>query len=198
MMSPVVGRGEYRAAAAAISAGHAEYPSFRHLFPDPARRTDPRCGPSSKERYAMRSRSVPCSRLAMEAGWMQPAVSAPARGLPLGSALRKLRATPSLALRSSSPTPVRSLPLPAMAAHVERHHRGNERLGIWKCSPCVPSASDAALGTRLLEPILARADRDGVSCRLETSDPANVAYRTSGSVSMSTVHRSRSSATAPL
>jgi predicted N-acetyltransferase YhbS len=32
------------------------------------------------------------------------------------------------------------------------------------------------LGSRLVRPILERADRDGVACHLETADPANVPY----------------------
>ena len=36
----VVGAGGHRDAADAIVAGHGEYPSFRYLFPDPARRLD--------------------------------------------------------------------------------------------------------------------------------------------------------------
>jgi predicted N-acetyltransferase YhbS len=32
------------------------------------------------------------------------------------------------------------------------------------------------LGSRLVEPILERPDRDGLPCRLETSDPANVPF----------------------
>jgi hypothetical protein len=34
----VLQRGEHRAGAAAIAAGHVDYPTFRHLYPDPHRR----------------------------------------------------------------------------------------------------------------------------------------------------------------
>lgn len=34
----------------------------------------------------------------------------------------------------------------------------------------------AGLGTRVLLPVLDRADADGTACYLETSDPANVAF----------------------
>ncbi|MGH8916606.1 MAG: GNAT family N-acetyltransferase [Acidimicrobiia bacterium] len=39
-----------------------------------------------------------------------------------------------------------------------------------------PDHQRLGLGTRLMEPVLGRADRDRVTCRLETSDPANLAY----------------------
>lgn len=37
-------------------------------------------------------------------------------------------------------------------------------------------AQRQGLGSRLLQPVLSRADRDGVLCYLETADPANLAY----------------------
>ncbi|HLM63568.1 MAG TPA: GNAT family N-acetyltransferase [Acidimicrobiales bacterium] len=39
-----------------------------------------------------------------------------------------------------------------------------------------PERQRQGLGSRLVEPILDRADCDGVACRLETPDPANVGY----------------------
>ncbi len=39
-----------------------------------------------------------------------------------------------------------------------------------------PDAQRRGLGSKLIEPVLRRADRDGVACYLETSDRANVAY----------------------
>jgi len=39
-----------------------------------------------------------------------------------------------------------------------------------------PDAQRLGLGSRLMEPALEQADRDGVACRLETSDRANVPY----------------------
>lgn len=37
-------------------------------------------------------------------------------------------------------------------------------------------AQGQGLGSRLLRPVLARADRDGLPCYLETADPANLAF----------------------
>ena len=82
--------------AAAIPAGHADYPSFRHRFPDPARRA---------------------RALALFEGTVQQ----------FGASWYR------------------------------------EVLSVR------PESRRRALGTRLLEPILERADRDGVPCHLETS-----------------------------
>jgi GNAT superfamily N-acetyltransferase len=43
-----------------------------------------------------------------------------------------------------------------------------------------PDSQRRGLGSRLVEPILERADRQGLPCRLETSDPANVFYQRFG------------------
>jgi GNAT superfamily N-acetyltransferase len=169
----VVGRDEYRSAAAAISAGHAEYPSFRHLFPDPARRA-----------RALRAFFEATVRDAIPFGAVFATgeggqVDATAVWLPPGafpwSAWRKLRATPLLArVFLADPRA-----FPAFARYggiVERHHRGNGASWYLEVLSVRPGSQRRGLGTRLLEPILERADRDGVPCRLETSDPANVAY----------------------
>jgi GNAT superfamily N-acetyltransferase len=60
-------------------------------------------------------------------------------------------------------------------AAVERTHKGDGP-GISWCCRCGPQHQRQGLGTRLVEPILECADCDGATCRLETSDPANVAF----------------------
>ena len=105
-------------------------------------------------------------------------VDATAVWLPPGafpwSAWRKLRATPSLArVFLADPRA-----FPAFARYggvVDRHHRDNGASWYLEVLSVRPEFQRRGLGTRLVEPILERADRDGVPCRLETSDPANVA-----------------------
>jgi ribosomal protein S18 acetylase RimI-like enzyme len=68
---------------------------------------------------------------------------------------------------------------PAFARYgsiVERHHRGDVTSWYLEVLSVRPESQRRGLGTRLLEPILERADRDGMPCCLETSDPSNVAY----------------------
>ena len=54
--------------------------------------------------------------------------------------------------------------------HPKDRHWSLEALGIR------PEAQRQGLGTRLMTPILQRADSEAVDCYLETSNPANVAY----------------------
>jgi ribosomal protein S18 acetylase RimI-like enzyme len=169
----IVGRSGYRAAAAAISAGHAEYPSFRHLFPQPTRRARAlRAFFEVTVRDAIPFGSVLATgeggRVDAIAVWLPP-------GAFPWSASRKLRATPSLArVLLADPRA-----FPAFARYgslVERHHRGDVTSWYLEVLSVRPEYQRRGLGTRLLKPILERADRDQVSCRLETSDPSNVAY----------------------
>ena len=67
---------------------------------------------------------------------------------------------------------------PAFMRHgaaVERTHKGDRSWYLVVLS-VRPEHQRQGLGTRLVEPIFERADRDGATCRLETSDPANVAF----------------------
>ena len=169
----IVQRGGHRAAAAVISAGHAEYPSFRHLFPDAARRA-----------HALRAFFEATVRDAIPFGAVlttgeEGRVDATAVWLPPGaspwSAWRKLRATPSF-MRVFLADPHA---FPAFARYggiLEQHHRGSGSSWYLEVLSVRPESQRRGLGTRLLGPILERADRDRVPCRLETSDPANVAY----------------------
>lgn len=90
----VLARGQHRAGVAAIAAGHADYPTFRHLFPDPRRRARAlRAFFSATVRDA-----IPLgSALSVSDG---PTAVATAVWLPPGgfpwSARRKLVATPAL------------------------------------------------------------------------------------------------------
>ena len=55
-------------------------------------------------------------------------------------------------------------------AHPRDPHWYLEVLGVR------PEAQRSGLGSRLIRPVLERADRERLPCYLETSDPANVPY----------------------
>jgi ribosomal protein S18 acetylase RimI-like enzyme len=168
----VARRGCHREAADAIVAGHAEYPSFRHLFPVPARRTKAlRAFFEATVRDAIGFGAVLTvrdgSRALATAVWLPPAAFpwTPRRKLrAVGAFARVLLADPGA--------------FPAFARYgsiVERDHRHDASWYLVVLS-VRPEAQRRGLGTRLINPILERADRAGVDCRLETADPANVAY----------------------
>jgi hypothetical protein len=168
----VLARGQHRAGAAAIAAGHADYPTFRHLFPDPRRRA-----------RALRAFFSATVRDAIPLGsalsvWDGPTVAATAVWLPPGgfpwSARRKLAATPALtrvliADPRAFPTFMR------FGANLERAHTREPHWYLEVLS-VRPEHQRQGLGTRLVRPILDQADRDGVASHLETADPANVPY----------------------
>jgi ribosomal protein S18 acetylase RimI-like enzyme len=164
--------GQEGAAAAALAASHADYPSFRFVFPDPARRA--RALPpffASAIGDAIPFGSV----LAVVDG---PQVLGVAVWLPPGafpwSARRKLRAMPAL-LRVLAADPRAYPSFLRYGTNAERAHPSDPHwylvvLGIR------PEAQRQGIGSRLVEPVLDRADREGVDCYLETADRANVAY----------------------
>jgi GNAT superfamily N-acetyltransferase len=87
---------------------------------------------------------------------------------------RKLRAAPSLA-RVMVAAP-RSFPtFMRYGANIEANHRDEQHWYLVVLS-VRPEYQRRGLGSALVEPILDRADRDALPCRLETSDPANVAF----------------------
>jgi GNAT superfamily N-acetyltransferase len=91
---------------------------------------------------------------------------------------RKLRATPAFArIMITAP---RSFPtFMGYGANVEAAHNDEPHWYLVVLS-VRPDSQRRGLGSRLVEPILERADRQGLPCRLETSDPANVFYQRFG------------------
>jgi ribosomal protein S18 acetylase RimI-like enzyme len=168
----VVRRGQQRAAAAAIAAGHAEYPSFRFMFPDPRRRA--RVLPVFFE--ATVRDAIPYG--AVLAASHGDRVDATAVWLPPGrfpwTLRRKLRAAPSFArVMVAAPRSFRSFM--RFGGNMEATHRDEQHWYLVVLS-VRPTCQRRGLGSALVEPILDRADRDAVPCRLETFDPANVAF----------------------
>jgi GNAT superfamily N-acetyltransferase len=164
--------GQHRAGAAAIAAGHADYPSFRHLFPDPRRR--------ARALRAFFSATVhdaiPFG--AVLAAWHGSLVAATAVWLPPGrfpwSIRRKLAAMPALSrVLVADPRAFRTFM--RYGANIERA-QPTEPHWYLEVLSVRPEHQRHGLGSRLVTPILERADRDQVPCDLDTADPANVAF----------------------
>ena len=167
-----LGPGQVGAAAAALAASHADYPAFRHVFPDPARRAralPPFFAAAVADAVAHGTVfGVLEGARALGVGvWLPPG------GFPWTSR-RKLRATPAF-LRVLAADPLRFPAFTRYGANAERAHPAGRHwylvvLGVR------PEAQGRGIGTAVLEPVLHQADSEGVDCHLETSDRANVAY----------------------
>jgi ribosomal protein S18 acetylase RimI-like enzyme len=166
-------RDQLRAVGEVLSQSHAEYPAFRHTFPDPRRRGRAlRRMFSGVARDALRFRSVYAAETA-DGHIHGVAIWLPPGRFPLG-AWRQLRATGwllgvLLAAPRSFPTFMRT-GMNAARLHPSDRHWYLETMGV------APSAQRLGIGSRLLTPALELADRDGADCFLETSDRANVRF----------------------
>jgi ribosomal protein S18 acetylase RimI-like enzyme len=160
------------AAGAVLSRSHADYPSFRHLFPEQARRA-----------RALQAMFTGVARDAARLGSAYAAVDddavlgvaiwlAPGR-FPW-SAWRQLRgATWMLAVWRAAPSSFRAFMKTggnSARIHPTYPHWYLETMGV------DPAAQRKGLGRRLLEPVLEIADRDQLDCYLETADHENVEY----------------------
>ena len=165
-------KGQVDAAAAALVASHADYPAFCHVFPD-ARRRARALAPFF--RATVRD-AVPFG--AVQAAGDGAAVLAVAVWLPPGtfpwSALRKARATPSF-MRVFAAYPSAFGSFGRYGSNAERVHP-RERHWYLEVLGVRPGSQRQGLGTRLIQPVLDRADADCLPCFLETSDRANVPY----------------------
>jgi GNAT superfamily N-acetyltransferase len=161
------------AAGAVLARSHADYPSFRHLFPDPARRA--------------RALEAMFTGIARDAGRLGSASGAVtddggvhgvaiwlAPGRFPWSAWRQLRGAGwMLSVLRAAPGSFRAfMKTGANGArlHPAYPHWYLETMGV------DPAAQRKGLGGRLLEPVLEIADRTRVDCYLETADHANVEY----------------------
>jgi GNAT superfamily N-acetyltransferase len=165
-------RGQERAAADAIAAGHANYPSFRHFFPNDELRA--KILPTFF-RATVRD-AVPFGSVL--SAWTSDRVDAVAVWLPPGrfpwTPMRKLRATAAF-LRIMAAAPRAFMPFARFGAGVEAAHRDAPHWYLVVMS-VRPERQGQGLGKALVKPILERADYDGVACRLETADPNNIPF----------------------
>jgi GNAT superfamily N-acetyltransferase len=164
------------AAADALAASHADYPGFRAVFPDPARRA--RALPpffQATVADAVRFGAVRAVEDGLDpAGLASVAVWLPPGAFPW-SAWRKARATPAF-LRVLAADSANFRRFGRYGANAERAHRASAPYWYLVVLGVRREAKRQGHGTALIEPVLARADRDGVDCRLETADPTNVGY----------------------
>lgn len=168
----VVAPGGEDDAASALCASHADYPAFREIFPDPARRAKAlRPFMTATVRDAISFGLVLAAR--QDGQTLATAVWLPPGAFPW-SIRRKLRAAPQLLLTmAAAPRSARrfmAYGANAEKAHPVRAHWYLEVLGVR------PIAQRRGLGARLMEPVLERVDREQRTCYLETADRANVAY----------------------
>jgi ribosomal protein S18 acetylase RimI-like enzyme len=155
-----------------LAASHAEYPSFRHLFPDAGvRRSVLRAFMTA----AARDAAVNAETLAVfdDDGMLGVALWMPPGTFPL-SVSRKVRMTPAL-LRAALAAG-RAFPAFARVGVALEQAHPHERSWYLQALGVHPRAQRRGVGTRLVMPVLARADEAGVACHLHTSDPANIAY----------------------
>jgi ribosomal protein S18 acetylase RimI-like enzyme len=155
-----------------LAASHADYPSFRHLFPDqPRRRRVLRPFMSAAARdaalHAQATAACDDSGIIGIALWMPPGT------FPL-SFWRKARMAPALLQAALSAQGA----FPAFARVGAILEKAHPRDSSWylQAMGVHPRAQGRGVGTRLLTPTLALADESALPCHLHTSDPANIGY----------------------
>jgi len=159
-------------AARVLVASHAEYPAFRHLITDPARR-----------RRALRPFMLAAARDAARHGRCDVAFDG---AEPVGTALwlppggwpaswqRKLRMMPGI-LRTMW-IAGRAAPAWSRTGSALEHDFGAERAWYLLALGVHPDAQRRGVGGRLLRPVIDEAAATGAVCILHTSDPANLQY----------------------
>lgn len=166
-------RSEQLPAAGEVFAGsHADYPPFRHLFPEPTRRA-----------RVLRRFFIATVRDALAFGVVDAAVAdgrllGVAVWLPPGafpwSGVRKLRSTPMmLAVLRVAPGSFRGfvrLGVNSERLHPSDRHWDLETMGI------APPAQGRGIGSRLIAAGLARADAQSLPCYLTTARAENVPF----------------------
>ncbi|MGI8440515.1 MAG: GNAT family N-acetyltransferase [Thermoleophilaceae bacterium] len=160
------------AAGALLAASHADYPAFRHVFPDGAQRQRvlvPFLTASATDAAAFGvSTSVwDGERLLGVALWLPP-------GTFPWSARRKLRAAPVLT-RAALAAPrsfgaFARIGAAAEKGHPQEPHWSLQALGVH------PRLQGQGSGRQLMLPALRSADADGLPCYVETSDPSNEGF----------------------
>lgn len=164
--------GREPAAAEVLVASHADYPSFRRVFPDPDRRRRalrPFFTATVRDatRFGIVRTASRESRLVAVNVWLPP-------GAFPWSTSRKLLATPYL-LRVLLADPRRFGTFMRYGANAEHAHP-TDRHWYLVVAGVHPDAQRQGLGSRLMQLQLDAADDDGAAVHLETADRANVVY----------------------
>jgi ribosomal protein S18 acetylase RimI-like enzyme len=165
--------GQLPAVGALFAGSHADYPPFRHLFPDPARRS-----------AVLRAFFTATVRDAFAFGAVNAATGADGRllgvaiWLPPGafpwSAGRKLRSVPMLL--SVLRTAPRGFPgFARLGANAERLHPRDRHWNL-EAMGIAPAAQGQGIGSRLLAPGLCRADSQRLACYLTTARAENLKF----------------------
>jgi ribosomal protein S18 acetylase RimI-like enzyme len=167
-----LGRERLGEVGAVFAASHGRYPTFAHVFPDPARRA-----------AALRAFFTATVRDALAAGQVEAAVAGGrllgvAVWLPPGafpwSAGRQLRAAPAM-LKVLAAAPRRFPAFMRLGGNAARLHPRDPHWNL-ETMGVIPQAQGRGVGTRLLAPGLARADRDELACYLTTARRENLAF----------------------
>ena len=156
-----------------FAGSHADYPPFRHLFPDPARRAAVlRTFFTATVRDALAFGAVDAAvgdgdRLLGVAVWLPP-------GAFPWSTRRKLRSTPAM-LKVARAAPGSFRGFMRLGANAERHHPRDRHWNL-ETMGIAPAAQGQGVGSRLITPGLARADLQRLPCYLTTAKGANVGF----------------------
>ena len=154
-----------------IAASHADYPGFRHVFPNEQTRHRAlapfmvaTARDAAKHGHGLIARSSGIIGVAL---WMPPGT------FPLSSA-RKARMTPAL-IRMALIVGRAMRRFALLGSALERAHPP-EPSWYLQAMGVHPLAQRQGAGARLMAAGIALADEDHLPCYLQTSDPANVSY----------------------
>lgn len=159
-------------AGALLAASHADYPSFRHLFPDATVRQHVLLLFMTA---AARDATVHGRALVArdDHGLLGVALWMPPGSYPLSFG-RKARMLPAL-LRIAMVARSSFLAFARVGVALEKAHP-DDRVWYLQALGVHPRAQRRGVGRRLVAPVLAWADNAGLACHLYTSDPANIDY----------------------
>jgi ribosomal protein S18 acetylase RimI-like enzyme len=155
-----------------LAASHADYPGFRHVFPDPiVRQRTLRVFMAATARDAALHMHA---LIALDAdGVLGVALWSPPGTFPFSGG-RKARMAPAL-IRIAFSAPASFRDFVRIGTALEKAHPVEpawylQALGVH------PRAQRRGIGKLLMAPGLALADGSGLPCYLQTSDPANIDY----------------------
>jgi ribosomal protein S18 acetylase RimI-like enzyme len=168
-----LGASQLPAVGAVFAGSHADYPPFRHLFPDPDRRAAVlRTFFTATVRDALAFGTVDAAvdddgRLLGVAVWLPPGAFPWSTG-------RKLRSTPAM-LKVARVAPGAFRGFMRLGANSERHHPRDRHWNL-ETMGIAPAAQGQGVGSQLIRPGLSRADGQRLPCYLTTAREANLGF----------------------